>query len=457
VFGEAVRAHRLRLSLSQEELAERCGISVRGLRKIENGRSATPRPVTVRVLAEAFELSAGERERFCASALSATAAGARRCNRPAQLPVDVAGFTGRAEEIATVVASLVADVRPTPAIIVVTGTAGVGKTALAVHCAHQVRPWYPDGQLYINLRGFDPTGSVVSPGSVLRWFLDALGVPAARIPDDLDPQVGLYRTLLADRRVLVLLDNARDPEQIRPLLPAAPGCAALVTSRDQLVGLVATDNADPLPLGLLSPRAGGQLLAGRIGTGRASAEPDAVAEIVDRCARLPLALAIAAARAAAQPDLPLAALARDLTDRAHRLDVLATGDAGTDPRSVFSWSHRALSPGAARLFRLLGLHPGPEFAVGTAASLAGMPARRVVPLLAELVRANLVEEYRPGWYALHDLLHAYAGQEARDDPTEEPAAATGRVLAHYLHTAAEADRLLIPARSAPDLDPSAPG
>ena len=178
------------------------------------------------------------------------------------------------------------------------GMAGVGKTALAVHWAHQVAGRFPDGQLYVNLRGFDPAGTVATPGEVVRSFLDALDVPAQRIPAGLDAQTALYRSVLADRRMLVLLDNARDAEQVRPLLPGTPGCLVLVTSRNQLTGLIAGAGAVPLPLDLLNPDEARDLLARRVGVDRIAAEPAAVDEIIERCARLPLALAIVAARAA---------------------------------------------------------------------------------------------------------------------------------------------------------------
>ena len=208
------------------------------------------------------------------------------------------------------------------------GTAGVGKTALAVHWAHRVADRFPDGQLYVNLRGFDPTGAVVTPAEAVRGFLDALGVPPERIPADLPAQVGLYRSLLAGRRMLVVLDNARDAEQVRPLLPGSPAAWSLVTSRNQLAGLVAAEGAQPLTLDLLTAAEARQLLARRLGADRVAAEPEAVDEIIERCARLPLALAVVAARAAAHPTFPLATLAAELREAPRPLDAFDGGDAG---------------------------------------------------------------------------------------------------------------------------------
>ncbi|WP_439658776.1 BTAD domain-containing putative transcriptional regulator [Lentzea sp. HUAS TT2] len=360
---------------------------------------------------------------------------------PAQLPPDIPAFAGRAEELRSL--------GSTAGIIVVSGTAGVGKTTLAVHWAHLARAEFPGGQLYVNLRGFDPTGSPVAPGEAVRGFLDAFEVPSAQIPASLDAQVGLYRSLLADRRVLVVLDNARDAEQVRPLLPGAPGSLALVTSRSQLAGLV-TEGARPVPLDLLDDREARELLAGRLGAQRTAAEPDAVDEIVVLCARLPLALAVVAARAAMHPRFRLAALARELHEARGGLDEFSRADQATDPRAVFSWSYLQLGAAAARLFRLTGLHPGPDLGTRAAASLAGLPVGVTRPLLAELADAHLVAEDSPGRYTCHDLLRAYASEQARTlDPEPERHAAIGRMLGHYVHSANHADRLLDPRREEP--------
>jgi DNA-binding SARP family transcriptional activator len=359
---------------------------------------------------------------------------------PAQLPSAVPAFVGRDAELAGLDALLRATVQATAAgtatlvIAALSGTAGVGKTALAVHWAHRAAAQFPDGQLYVNLRGFDP-GGAVEPSEALRGFLDALGVPAARIPESLPAQAGLYRSLLAGKRVLVVLDNAKDAGQARPLLPGSPGCLAIVTSRNQLTGLVATDGAYALTLDLLDSADARRLLACRLGSRRVAREPDAVDEIIASCARLPLALTIAAARAAASPGFPLAVLATDLRKATGVLDPLDGGDPATDVRAVFSWSYDALTTDAARLFRLLGLHPGPDIALPAAASLAATPPERAHALLAELTRAHLLAEHAPGRYGFHDLLRAYATELARTHDSQNVlSAAAHRVLDHYLHT-----------------------
>jgi DNA-binding SARP family transcriptional activator len=361
---------------------------------------------------------------------------------PAQLPPAVAGFAGRGPEIAALdrlLETAAATGPEEPACVtvsVISGTAGVGKTALALHWAQRVSARFPDGQLYANLRGFDPGGPALEPGEAVRGFLDALGVPVARVPEGLAAQVGLYRSLLAGKRVLVVLDNARDPEQIRPLLPGSPGCMVLVTSRNHLTSLVAVEGAHPLSLGLLTRAEARALLIQRVGQGRVASEPDAATDIITGCAQLPLALTIAAARAAMNPAFPLAAIANDLRQAGGVLDPFEDSDLATDVRTVFSWSYHALSPAAARLFRLLGLHPGPDIAVPAAASLAAITPDRARGLLTELTGAHLLAEPSPGRYALHDLLRAYAAEQAlAHDGQAVRDAALRRVFDHYLHTA----------------------
>lgn len=378
---------------------------------------------------------------------------------PRQLPADVRGFAARKAELARLDAILASTAEHASAVpvCVVSGTAGVGKTALAVHWARRVADQFPDGQLYVNLRGFDPTGAAMSPAEAVRGFLDALAVSPERIPAGLEAQVGLYRSLLAGQRMLVVLDNARDIEQVRPLLPGAPGSLVVVTSRNHLTGLVAAEGAHLVTLDLLTIADAREMLARRLGTARIDGDPQAVDEIIALCARLPLALAVASARAASHPAFPLSALARELRDVRTGLDAFVIGDAATDVRAVFSWSYRTLSPAAARLFRLLGLHPGPDAAAPAAASLAGVPPHQVRLLLAELARAHLVVEHVPGRYACHDLLRAYAAELAAELDTEtDRRAAVRRVLDHYLHAAREACRLLDPHRDVLTLEPAEP-
>jgi DNA-binding SARP family transcriptional activator/Tfp pilus assembly protein PilF len=378
---------------------------------------------------------------------------------PRQLPADIAAFAGRTAELAQLDALLpAAGTAPAMVVCVVDGTAGVGKTALAIHWAHRVAHRFPDGQLYVDLRGFEADAKPMSAAEALRGFLDALAVPPHRLPAGVPAQSALYRSLLADRRALVVLDNARDAEQVRPLLPGSPGCLALVTSRNQLFGLVTVEGARPLTVALPGEVEARELLGRRLGAARLAAEPAAVAEIVERCARLPLALAVVAARAATRPGFPLAALAAELGEVRTGLDAFAGGERAADVRAVFSWSYRMLGGPAARLFRLLGVHPGPDITVPAAASLAGVPRQQARTLLAELTRSHLVAEHSPGRFALHDLLRAYAAglAQARDGRSERHRARR-RTLDHYLHTAHAADRLLDPHRAPIALPSPAPG
>jgi DNA-binding SARP family transcriptional activator/tetratricopeptide (TPR) repeat protein len=382
---------------------------------------------------------------------------------PRQLPPAVPAFVGRVSDLARLDA-LLPGVLPGDTggpgavpIALISGTAGIGKTALAVHWGHRVSEQFPDGQLYVNLRGFDPAGPATDPGEALRGFLGALGVAPKQVPVAVDARAALYRSLLAGRRALVVLDNARDAEQVRPLLPGAAGCLVLVTSRDQLGPLVVTEGAHPLSLDLLPADDAAGLLARRLGAERVAAEPAAVEEIVARCARLPLALAVAAARAVGRPEFPLAALAAELREAAAALDGFDGGDATSDVRSVLSWSYRALSPDAARLFRLLGLHPGAELSLPAAASVAGLPQRGARHLLAELTRAHLLTQHLPDRFSWHDLLRAYAAELAGVEPDREREAARRRLLDHYLQASETAARLRYPDRDPIDLVPPTEG
>jgi tetratricopeptide (TPR) repeat protein len=268
---------------------------------------------------------------------------------------------------------------------------------------------------------------------------------AERSPTGVEAQSALYRSVLAGKRVLVLLDNARDADQVRPLLPGTAGCLAIVTSRDRLASLVVADGAYPLILDLLTDTEARDLLVHRLGSTRIEQEPNAVGEIIDRCAGLPLALAIVAGRAASHPGFSLAALATELHDPAGALGPFRSDDRAIDIRAVVSWSYRTLSAGAARLFRLSSVHSGADLTAATAASLAGTPPRLVGQLLAELARSNLFTEHIPGRYTFHDLLRAYATERSRrEDSADERGAALRRVLDHYVHTAHPASRLLYP-------------
>jgi len=331
---------------------------------------------------------------------------------PAQVPAGISDFVGRESQLAALSSALDAASGET-AVAAVVGGPGVGKTTLAVTWAHQAAGKFPDGQLYVNLRGFDPSGRPVTPTEAIQGFLDALQVPAASVPAGLPARAALYRSLTAGRRMLVLLDNARDSDQVRPLLPGSPGCLVLVTSRSELPGLVAAEGARALRLGVFSDAEALELLVRRIGSARVAAEPEVARELTRLCARLPLALAIIAARVIARPGFPLASLAEELRDGGGRLDALATGEQTADIREVFSWSYRCLRPPAARMFLLLGLYPGPDITVAAAARLAATTPREARGLLRELTRCHVLAELSPGRYALHELLRAYAAERAR--------------------------------------------
>ncbi|HEY2520857.1 MAG TPA: BTAD domain-containing putative transcriptional regulator [Streptosporangiaceae bacterium] len=392
---------------------------------------------------------------------------------PAQLPLEAPGFSGRHAELERMLALIGAGQdsagqdlagpdrgpgRDTVQIIAITGTAGVGKTSLANRFARQVAKRFPDGQLYVNLRGFDPSGSALGPESALRFFLDALAVQPQRMPVDTDGRAALFRSMLDGKRVLIVLDNARDPDQVRPLLPGSPGSLVVVTSRSQLTGLVVAEGATPLSLDVLTEEEAHELLGRRLGPDVIAAEPEAASELISLCARLPLALGVAAGRAAIRPGFSLAALAAELRDTRSRLEVLDAGDAATDVRAVLSWSYEQLSPSAARMFRLLGLHPGPDVSLAAAASLAGVSRSEAGSALRELTRVHAVAEHVPGRFAFHDLLRAYAVDQAEimDSPADRQAAER-RCADHYLQTAHAGALQSNSLRKPLDLDPPAPG
>jgi tetratricopeptide (TPR) repeat protein/transcriptional regulator with XRE-family HTH domain len=454
VFGELVQAHRQRLRMTQEDLAQRTGLSVRTIREIEAGRVRVPRRTSVRLFADAFGLEGPDRDRFEAAGQAEPAPDEERLTPvPAQLPADVPGFTGRQRELADLDALLAA---PTPdesapgpgagpvVISAVSGTAGVGKTALAIRWAHRTRDRFPDGQLYINLRGYDPEQPMTAADALAR-LLAALGV--SDVPADEDDRAARYRSETANLRILILLDNAASGEQVRPLLPGASSCAVVVTSRDRLSGLVAVDGARRLDLDLLSTAEAVALLRTLIGP-RVDAEPAAAAALAELCGRLPLALRVAAELAASRSGTPLGDLVVELSDDQRRLDLLRAGD---DRRaavtSVFSWSVRHLPPGVAQVFRLLSLHPGPDFDPYAVAALAGSDLERARRAVEVLVQAHLVHRAGPQRYGLHDLLRAYAARLAAERPAEERDAARDRLFDHELATAAAAMDVLFPSEA----------
>jgi DNA-binding SARP family transcriptional activator/tetratricopeptide (TPR) repeat protein len=379
---------------------------------------------------------------------------------PSQLLPDLAGFVGRHSELATLDGvAAPGDRRTAVALIVISGVAGAGKTTLATRWAHRVSGRFPDGQLYVDLRGYGPDDTrAVDPDTAVTGFLEALAVPAHRIPTSTQARAALYRTMLAGRRMLVVLDNARDSEQVRPLLPNSPSCVVVVTSRRQLPDLVAGAGAHPLTPGLLGRAEARDLLVQRLGPGRLAAEPAATDEIITRCGGLPLALAIVAARAAMNPGFALTALANQLRSGWDCLDGFDGTEPRTDLRNVFSWSYARLDAEARRSFRLLALHPGPDLTVPAAASLLGRPSRTVGRTLVKLSHAHLVAEHTPGRYSMHDLLRAYATERAAgEDGGADLGTAVHRMLDHYTRVACLTSEVLDPQRDRVTLPPQPAG
>lgn len=363
-------------------------------------------------------------------------------SRPRQLPADVRGFVDRLPELELLNAILGVSGAGPPqvGVFVIAGTAGVGKTSLAIHWAHRVHERFPDGQLCVNLRGYDP-GSPLTPQEVLDRFLRALDVAPRAIPTDLEARAAVYRSLLAERRVLVLLDNAASVGQVRPLLPGTANCLVIVTSRNRLSGLAVRDGAQRLTLDLLSEPDAVSLLRTLTAGYRADEDADRLSELARLCARLPLALRIAAERAASRPRMPLDDLIRDLRDESALWEALTAedDDEADAVRTVFAWSYRALTEPAARLFRLLGLHPGPDFSTAVTAALAGTTTASARHLLDALVGAHLIEQIGPDRHQFHDLLRAYAADQAQEETGEQRQAITRQILTWYLHAANAAE------------------
>ncbi|MFD8379513.1 hypothetical protein ACFV2X_13400 [Streptomyces sp. NPDC059679] len=360
---------------------------------------------------------------------------------PRQLPADGSGFVGRTAELAELDTLLREGDGDDPdgrvSVVVIAGTAGVGKTSLAVRLAHRVSGRFPHGQLFMNLRGYD-AGPPLAPAAALERFLRALGVPAPAIPAGLEERAELYRSLLAGKQVLVVLDNAATVGQVRPLLPGTAGCLTVVTSRHRLSGLAVRDGARRITLGMLAEQESAELITAATRGYRTGDDPAQIAELARLCARLPLALRIAAERAATHPLLTLPELTAQLRDESTLWEALSSPDQeeADAVRTVFAWSYRTLPPPAARLFRLLGLHPGPDFSVQAAATLAELDPRETHGLLDLLAGAHLIESTSADRYQFHDLLRAYATDQAhQEENPEDQHAALQRLARWYLHTA----------------------
>ncbi|WP_158883672.1 ATP-binding protein [Amycolatopsis anabasis] len=440
-------------------LAKAIGVSVSSLYAYLNGTTLPPTDTFDRLL-DALGVPAAERRRLSTArdnldvhgALPATSA-----PPPQELPSDVFGFTGRAEQLAELDRMLALSDKGVSAVVIsaLSGTAGVGKTSLAVHWAHRVRDRFPDGQLYVDLRGYDPS-EPMRPVKALETFLRGLGVSGLDIPNELPERAARYRTLLADKQMLVVLDNAHSTEQIRDLLPGTSSCFVIVTSRDSLAGLVARHGARRVDIDLLPTEDAVSLLRTLIGD-RVAAEPAAAAVLAERCARLPLALRIAAEIAIARPTMSLVDLVAELEK--HRLDMFgAGGDQRTAVRAVFSWSYKHLRDDSALVFRLLGLHPGPDFDPYVAAAVANLDLGDAKRLLTELVDVHLVQQLGAGRYRFHDLLRAYAAQLAAEtDTTDDRRAALSRLFDYHLHTASAAMDVIAPEEKHHRPDVPAPG
>ncbi|MGW1623841.1 BTAD domain-containing putative transcriptional regulator [Streptomyces sp. NPDC002172] len=390
----------------------------------------------------------------------AVAPRAREADRPAQLPADCLSFTGRRQALSHCLEllPLQGECRPPTMTAAICGMAGVGKTTLAVHWGHLVADHFPDGQIYVDLQGHHTSRSPLEPAEAITEVLDALGVESDRSHPSPAALAAAYQTALGGRRLLLVLDDAEDCEQVRPLLPAAPGSLAIVTSRRQMEGLAVTDNARIITLEPMTRAEGLELLDRRLGTDRIRAEYSAAVEIVELCGGLPLAPAVAATRTQLQPRFPLASLAARLRDTDDCLDVLSGRDARTDIRSAFHSSYEALSSSAARLFRLLSLHPSRDITVPAAASLAGTDLRRTRQDVSELMDHCLLVEPAAGRYTCHELLRTCARELSSllDAPTVR-SEALSRMFEHYLYSADAATALLAPNRSTVILPPPRPG
>ncbi len=425
-----------RRGLSWRKLAELVGYTPSWLSKVKNG--APPSADLARRCDEVLE-AGGKLAALAVADLETTVL-------PAQLPAVTAGFSGRSEQLRALHAALSAPEQVgAPLVVTIDGPPGAGKTTLALRWAHEVAALFPDGQLYANLRGYSGAQCPLGADEVLEEFLSTLGMPADRIPSGLGRRAGLYRSLLAGRRVLVVLDNAAQVAQLEPLLPGSAGCVVVVTSRSPLPGLGVRVHTRRVTVRSMPPEESFALLRNVIGPERVNEEPEAVRALARHCAHLPLALRIAAERVLSRPPGGVAEVVDQLATTG--LDLLAIDDA-TAVRGVFSWSYRALDDESARMFRVLSSHPGPQFGVAAAAALAGVPqgqARRLIEALADV---HLLESLGDGRYRLHDLLRLYAAERARaeDSDTDRRQVVCG-LTEWYVRSAAAAALQIAPYRA----------
>ncbi|HEV7646673.1 MAG TPA: tetratricopeptide repeat protein [Actinophytocola sp.] len=442
-FADELERLLRKRGLSWRRLSDLIGYTPSWLSKIKHG--APPSAELARKCDQVLEAD---------GQLIALAAAAGGPVRLAQLPAAAATFVGREAELVALSGILSYEGEPgTPPVVAIDGPPGAGKTALALRVAHSVADQYSDGQLYVDLRGYSPDGQPRSVDEVLEEFLTALGVQMDVIPAGLEARAKLYRSVLADRRVLVVLDNAADSQQLEPLLPASSGCGVVVTSRKRLGGLTVQGDRR-VTLGPMAEEESTTLLCKVIGKERSRAEPEAIRALANRCGHLPLALRIAAERVATHPHHSVSLLVEELASEELRLEALSTDDS-VAVKTVFSWSYRDLSADAARMFRLLGLHSGSHVRTGAAAALAGQPLARARRLLDRLTGVHLVEGLGNERYRMHDLLRVYAAEQAAgEESDEERMLALRRLIDWYLHNTYAANHVLAPQRHDPVLEKS---